>query len=177
MPPSLEHLESCSQNRRASSNVRWLINCLVITLACVLTPRLKWQGLTLICQPRRCRAPGCGPVLHNAERASRHPRTAAVRCRDLRPCGSEADLEAQLLALSRLRAAGVQLGVDMAEGMCASSGARCRFEIPAKMLSPFPHAALASMIAAASLADSVLASLGDQAVLCRTRRAKSLVGW
>jgi hypothetical protein len=29
------------------------------------------------------------------------------------------------------------------------------------MLSPFPHAALASMIAAASLADSVLASLGD----------------
>ena len=162
MPPLLEHLESLLTGTGESLDLQTfkLVDQLsgrTLGLRADTTPQVARIDAHLLNRQGVARLCYCGPVLHTrAERphATREPLQFGAEIYG--HAGLEADLEAQLLALEGLRAAGVtQLGVDMADVRVVSSllaGA----VVPAKALSML-HAALADKDS--SELDSVLNSL------------------
>ena len=164
MPPLLEHLESLLTGTGESLDLQTfkLVDQLsgrTLGLRADTTPQVARIDAHLLNRQGVARLCYCGPVLHTrAERphATREPLQFGAEIYG--HAGLEADLEAQLLALEGLRAAGVtRLGVDMADVRIVSSllaGA----VIPAKTLTLL-HAALADKDS--SELDSVLSSLAD----------------
>ena len=164
MPPLLEHLESLLTGTGESLDLQTFklvdqISGRTLGLRADTTPQVARIDAHLLNRQGVARLCYCGPVLHTrAERphATREPLQFGAEIYG--HAGLEADLEAQLLALEGLRAAGVtQLGVDMADVRIVSSllsGAA----VPVNMLSLL-HAALAAKDR--SELDSVLGSLGN----------------
>ena len=178
MPPLLEHLESLLTGTGESLDLQTfkLVDQLsgrTLGLRADTTPQVARIDAHLLNREGVARLCYCGPVLHTrAERphATREPLQFGAEIYG--HAGLEADLEAQLLALQGLRAAGVtQLGVDMADVRIVRS-LLSQSEIPAKMLSLL-HAALAAKDS--SELDSVLASLGDRVCLAAREGLKALL--
>ena len=163
MPPLLEHLESLLTGTGESLDLQTfkLVDQLsgrTLGLRADTTPQVARIDAHLLNRKGVARLCYCGPVLHTrAERphATREPLQFGAEIYG--HAGLEADLEAQLLALEGLSAAGVtQLGVDMADVRIVNSllaGA----VVPAQTRSLL-HAALAAKDS--SELDSVLTSLG-----------------
>ena len=163
MPPLLEHLESLLTGTGESLDLQTfkLVDQLsgrTLGLRADTTPQVARIDAHLLNRKGVARLCYCGPVLHTrAERphATREPLQFGAEIYG--HAGLEADLEAQLLALEGLSAAGVtQLSVDMADVRIVNSllaGA----VVPAQMRSLL-HAALAAKDS--SELDSVLTSLG-----------------
>lgn len=162
MPPLLEHLESLLTGTGESLDLQTfkLVDQLsgrTLGLRADTTPQVARIDAHLLNRQGVARLCYCGPVLHTrAERphATREPLQFGAEIYG--HAGLEADLEAQLLALEGLRAAGVEgLGVDMADVRIVS-GLLGQAVVPAKMLALL-HAALAAKDS--SELDSVLSSL------------------
>ena len=149
MPPLLEHLESLLTGTGEALDLQTfkLVDQLsgrTLGLRADTTPQVARIDAHLLNRQGVARLCYCGPVLHTrAERphATREPLQFGAEIYG--HAGLEADLEAQLLALEGLSAAGVtKLSVDMADVRIVSSllaGAR----VSASMLARI-HAALAS---------------------------------
>jgi ATP phosphoribosyltransferase regulatory subunit len=164
MPPLLEHLESLLTGTGEALDLQTfkLVDQLsgrTLGLRADTTPQVARIDAHLLNRNGVARLCYCGPVLHTrADRplATREPLQFGAEIYG--HAGLEADLEAQLLALEGLKAAGVtELAVDMADVRIVSSllaGAT----ISAKMLA-LVHAALAAKDA--SELDSLTASLKD----------------
>jgi ATP phosphoribosyltransferase regulatory subunit len=162
MPPLLEHLESLLTGTGEALDLQTfkLVDQLsgrTLGLRADTTPQVARIDAHLLNRQGVARLCYCGPVLHTrADRplATREPLQFGAEIYG--HAGLEADLEAQLLAIEGLRAAGVgPLSVDMADVRIVSSllaGAT----IPARTLSLI-QAALASKDA--SELDSLMASL------------------
>ena len=162
MPPLLEHLESLLTGTGEALDLQTfkLVDQLsgrTLGLRADTTPQVARIDAHLLNRQGVARLCYCGPVLHTrADRplATREPLQFGAEIYG--HAGLEADLEAQLLAVEGLRAAGVgSLSVDMADVRIVSSllaGAA----IPARTLSLI-QAALASKDA--SELDSLMASL------------------
>jgi ATP phosphoribosyltransferase regulatory subunit len=163
MPPLLEHLESLLTGTGEALDLQTfkLVDQLsgrTLGLRADTTPQVARIDAHLLNRQGVARLCYCGPVLHTrADRphATREPLQFGAEIYG--HAGLEADLEAQLLALDGLTAAGVtQLSVDMADVRIVNSlleGA----QIGAAMLARI-HAALASKDA--SELSSLTASLG-----------------
>ena len=178
MPPLLEHLESLLTGTGEALDLQTfkLVDQLsgrTLGLRADTTPqvaridahRLNRQGVARLCY--------CGPVLHTrAERplATREPLQFGAEIYG--HAGLEADLEAQLLAIEGLRAAGVgSLNVDMADVRIVSSlltGA----VIPSRTLALI-HGALASKDA--SELDGLMAGLNGGMSSASREGLKSLL--
>ena len=162
MPPLLEHLESLLTGTGEALDLQTfkLVDQLsgrTLGLRADTTPQVARIDAHLLNRNGVARLCYCGPVLHTrADRplATREPLQFGAEIYG--HAGLEADLEAQLLVIEGLRAAGVgALSVDMADVRIVSSllaGAT----IPGKTLALI-HAALASKDA--SELDSLLAGL------------------
>jgi ATP phosphoribosyltransferase regulatory subunit len=162
MPPLLEHLESLLTGTGEALDLQTfkLVDQLsgrTLGLRADTTPQVARIDAHLLNRQGVARLCYCGPVLHTrAERplATREPLQFGAEIYG--HAGLEADLEAQLLAIEGLRAAGVgPLSVDMADVRIVSSllaGAT----IPARTLALI-QAALASKDA--SELDSLMTSL------------------
>ena len=162
MPPLLEHLESLLTGTGEALDLQTfkLVDQLsgrTLGLRADTTPQVARIDAHLLNRSGVARLCYCGPVLHTrADRplATREPLQFGAEIYG--HAGLEADLEAQLLVIEGLRAAGVgALSVDMADVRIVSSllaGAT----IPGKTLALI-HAALASKDA--SELDSLLAGL------------------
>jgi ATP phosphoribosyltransferase regulatory subunit len=162
IPPLLEHLESLLTGTGEALDLQTfkLVDQLsgrTLGLRADTTPQVARIDAHLLNRQGVARLCYCGPVLHTrADRplATREPLQFGAEIYG--HAGLEADLEAQLLAIEGLRAAGVgPLSVDMADVRIVSSllaGAT----IPGKTLA-LVHAALASKDA--SELDSLMASL------------------
>ena len=165
MPPLLEHLESLLTGTGEALDLQTfkLVDQLsgrTLGLRADTTPQVARIDAHLLNRQGVARLCYCGPVLHTrADRphATREPLQFGAEIYG--HAGLEADLEAQLLALNGLTAAGVkQLSVDMADVRIVNSlleGA----QIGAAMLARI-HAALASKDA--SELSSLTASLGGE---------------
>ena len=165
MPPLLEHLESLLTGTGEALDLQTfkLVDQLsgrTLGLRADTTPQVARIDAHLLNRQGVARLCYCGPVLHTrADRphATREPLQFGAEIYG--HAGLEADLEAQLLALDGLTAAGVkQLSVDMADVRIVNSllqGA----QIGAAMLARI-HAALASKDA--SELSSLTASLGGE---------------
>jgi len=163
MPPLLEHLESLLTGTGEALDLQTfkLVDQLsgrTLGLRADTTPQVARIDAHLLNRQGVARLCYCGPVLHTrADRphATREPLQFGAEIYG--HAGLEADLEAQLLALDGLTAAGVtQLSVDMADVRIVNSlleGA----QIGAAMLARI-HSALASKDA--SELSSLTASLG-----------------
>ena len=166
MPPLLEHLESLLTGTGEALDLQTfkLVDQLsgrTLGLRADTTPQVARIDAHLLNRQGVARLCYCGPVLHTrADRphATREPLQFGAEIYG--HAGLEADLEAQLLALEGLSAAGVtKLSVDMADVRIVSSllaGAK----VSASMLARI-HAALASKDASelASLTTSLNAEL------------------
>ena len=162
MPPLLEHLESLLTGTGETLDLQTfkLVDQLsgrTLGLRADTTPQVARIDAHLLNRSGVARLCYCGPVLHTrAERphATREPLQFGAEIYG-HP-GLEADLEAQLLALEGLRAAGVtELGVDMADVRIVNSllaGATLNASTLALI-----HAALAAKDA--SELDSLMGSL------------------
>ena len=164
MPPLLEHLESLLTGTGESLDLQTfkLIDQLsgrTLGLRADTTPQVARIDAHLLNRQGVARLCYCGSVLHTrAERphATREPLQFGAEIYG--HAGLEADLEAQLLALTGLSVAGItQLSVDMADVRIVS-GLLAGAAVPAHMLSLL-HAALAAKDS--SELDSVLINLGD----------------
>ena len=165
MPPLLEHLESLLTGTGEALDLQTfkLVDQLsgrTLGLRADTTPQVARIDAHLLNRQGVARLCYCGPVLHTrADRphATREPLQFGAEIYG--HAGLEADLEAQLLALEGLTAAGVtQLSVDMADVRIVNSlleGA----QISAAMLARI-HAALANKDA--SELSSLTASLGGE---------------
>ena len=165
MPPLLEHLESLLTGTGEALDLQTfkLVDQLsgrTLGLRADTTPQVARIDAHLLNRSGVARLCYCGPVLHTrADRphATREPLQFGAEIYG--HAGLEADLEAQLLALEGLKAAGVSsLSVDMADVRIVNSllaGA----SVPAKTLALI-HAALAAKDA--SELASLTASLGGQ---------------
>ena len=165
MPPLLEHLESLLTGTGEALDLQTfkLVDQLsgrTLGLRADTTPQVARIDAHLLNRSGVARLCYCGPVLHTrADRphATREPLQFGAEIYG--HAGLEADLEAQLLALQGLTAAGVtSLSVDMADVRIVNSllaGA----SVPAKTLALI-HAALAAKDA--SELASLLASLNGQ---------------
>ncbi len=163
MPPLLEHLESLLTGTGEALDLQTfkLVDQLsgrTLGLRADTTPQVARIDAHLLNRSGVARLCYCGPVLHTrAERphATREPLQFGAEIYG--HAGLEADLEAQVLALEALSAAGVgQLSVDMADVRIVGSllaGVR----MPARTLA-LVHAALAAKDA--SELGSLTASLG-----------------
>ncbi len=164
MPPLLEHLESLLTGTGETLDLQTfkLVDQLsgrTLGLRADTTPQVARIDAHLLNRSGVARLCYCGPVLHTrAERphATREPLQFGAEIYG--HAGLEADLEAQVLALEALRAAGLQtLSVDMADVRVVGS-ILAGVQMPAKTLALI-HAALAAKDA--SELDSLTASLGD----------------
>jgi ATP phosphoribosyltransferase regulatory subunit len=165
MPPLLEHLESLLTGTGEALDLQTfkLVDQLsgrTLGLRADTTPQVARIDAHLLNRRGVARLCYCGPVLHTrADRphATREPLQFGAEIYG--HAGLEADLEAQLLALEGLSAAGVtQLSVDMADVRIVNSllaGAKINASTLARI-----HAALASKDA--SELASLTASLQDQ---------------
>ena len=165
MPPLLEHLESLLTGTGEALDLQTfkLVDQLsgrTLGLRADTTPQVARIDAHLLNRSGVARLCYCGPVLHTrADRphATREPLQFGAEIYG--HAGLEADLEAQLLALEGLKAAGVTaLSVDMADVRIVNSllaGAN----VPAKTLALI-HAALAAKDA--SELASLTASLNDE---------------
>ena len=149
MPPLLEHLESLLTGTGEALDLQTfkLVDQLsgrTLGLRADTTPQVARIDAHLLNRQGVARLCYCGPVLHTrAERplATREPLQFGAEIYG--HAGREADLEAQLLAIEGLRAAGVgPLSVDMADVRIVSS-LLADVVIPARTLA-LVHAALAS---------------------------------
>ncbi|MBC7611205.1 MAG: ATP phosphoribosyltransferase regulatory subunit [Polaromonas sp.] len=164
MPPLLEHLESLLTGTGEALDLQTfkLVDQLsgrTLGLRADTTPQVARIDAHLLNRNGVARLCYCGPVLHTrADRphATREPLQFGAEIYG--HAGPEADLEAQVLAIASLKAAGIKdLGVDMADVRIVNSllaGAT----IPAKTLALI-HAALAAKDA--SELDSLTASIND----------------
>ena len=164
MPPLLEHLESLLTGTGEALDLQTfkLVDQLsgrTLGLRADTTPQVARIDAHLLNRTGVARLCYCGPVLHTrADRplATREPLQFGAEIYG--HAGLEADLEAQLLALQGLRAAGVaNLVVDMADARIVTSllaGATLSVRMLAQI-----HAALAAKDA--SELDSLTVSLGD----------------
>ena len=178
MPPLLEHLESLLTGTGEALDLQTfkLVDQLsgrTLGLRADTTPQVARIDAHLLNRQGVARLCYCGPVLHTrAERplATREPLQFGAEIYG--HAGLEADLEAQLLAIEGLRAAGVgPLSVDMADVRIVSSllaGAA----IPARTLALI-HGALASKDA--SELDSLMASLNGGMSSASREGLKSLL--
>ncbi len=178
MPPLLEHLESLLTGTGEALDLQTfkLVDQLsgrTLGLRADTTPQVARIDAHLLNRQGVARLCYCGPVLHTrAERplATREPLQFGAEIYG--HAGLEADLEAQLLAIEGLRAAGVgPLSVDMADVRIVGSllaGA----VIPARTLAMI-HTALASKDA--SELDSLMASLNGGMSSASREGLKSLV--
>jgi len=178
MPPLLEHLESLLTGTGEALDLQTfkLVDQLsgrTLGLRADSTPQVARIDAHLLNRNGVARLCYCGPVLHTrADRplATREPLQFGAEIYG--HAGLEADLEAQLLALDGLKAAGVtELAVDMADVRIVSSllaGAT----ISAKTLGLI-HAALATKDA--SELDSLTASLKDGISLAAREGLKALL--
>ena len=163
MPPLLEHLESLLTGTGEALDLQTfkLVDQLsgrTLGLRADTTPQVARIDAHLLNRTSVARLCYCGPVLHTrADRphATREPLQFGAEIYG--HAGLEADLEAQVLALEALKAAGLQtLRVDMADvGIVGSLLAGIK--MPAKTLA-LVHAALAAKDA--SELNSLTASLG-----------------
>jgi ATP phosphoribosyltransferase regulatory subunit len=162
MPPLLEHLESLLTGTGEALDLQTfkLVDQLsgrTLGLRADTTPQVARIDAHLLNRSGVARLCYCGPVLHTrADRplATREPLQFGAEIYG--HAGLEADLEAQLLAIEGLRAAGVgALSVDMADVRIVSS-LLDGVTVPGKTLALI-HAALASKDA--SELDSLLASI------------------
>ncbi len=171
MPPLLEHLESLLTGTGEALDLQTFklvdqISGRTLGLRADTTPQVARIDAHLLNRNGVARLCYCGPVLHTrADRphATREPLQFGAEIYG--HAGLEADLEAQVLALEGLKAAGVSgLSVDMADVRIVNSllaGAT----IDAKTLALI-HAALAAKDA--SELDSLTASLKGMASAART---------
>jgi ATP phosphoribosyltransferase regulatory subunit len=178
MPPLLEHLESLLTGTGEALDLQTfkLVDQLsgrTLGLRADTTPQVARIDAHLLNRQGVARLCYCGPVLHTrADRplATREPLQFGAEIYG--HAGLEADLEAQLLAIDGLRAAGVgALSVDMADVRIVNSllaGAT----IPARTLS-LMHAALASKDA--SELDSLMASLNGGILSASREGLKALL--
>ena len=178
MPPLLEHIESLLTGTGEALDLQTfkLVDQLsgrTLGLRADTTPQVARIDAHLLNRQGVARLCYCGPVLHTrAERplATREPLQFGAEIYG--HAGLEADLEAQLLAIEGLRAAGVgPVSVDMADVRVVSSllaGA----VIPARTLALI-HAALASKDA--SELDSLMASLNGGMSSASREGLKSLL--
>ncbi|HEY3048558.1 MAG TPA: ATP phosphoribosyltransferase regulatory subunit [Polaromonas sp.] len=178
MPPLLEHLESLLTGTGEALDLQTfkLVDQLsgrTLGLRADSTPQVARIDAHLLNRNGVARLCYCGPVLHTrADRplATREPLQFGAEIYG--HAGLEADLEAQLLALDGLKAAGVtELAVDMADVRIVSSllaGAT----ISAKTLALI-HAALAAKDA--SELDRLTASLKDGISLAAREGLKALL--
>ena len=164
MPPLLEHLESLLTGTGEALDLQTfkLVDQLsgrTLGLRADTTPQVARIDAHLLNRSGVARLCYCGPVLHTrADRpqATREPLQFGAEIYG--HAGLEADLEAQVLALEALKAAGVSaLSVDMADVRIVGS-LLAGVSMPAKTLA-LVHAALAAKDA--SELDSLTASLGD----------------
>ncbi len=170
MPPLLEHLESLLTGTGEALDLQTfkLVDQLsgrTLGLRADTTPQVARIDAHLLNRHGVARLCYCGPVLHTrADRphATREPLQFGAEIYG--HAGPEADLEAQVLAIASLKAAGIKdLSVDMADVRIVNSllaGAT----IPAKTLALI-HAALAAKDA--SELDSLAASLKDLSIAAR----------
>ena len=170
MPPLLEHLESLLTGTGEALDLQTfkLVDQLsgrTLGLRADTTPQVARIDAHLLNRNGVARLCYCGPVLHTrADRphATREPLQFGAEIYG--HAGPEADLEAQVLAIASLKAAGINdLSVDMADVRIVNSllaGAT----IPAKTLALI-HAALAAKDA--SELDSITASLKDLPLTAR----------
>ena len=170
MPPLLEHLESLLTGTGEALDLQTfkLVDQLsgrTLGLRADTTPQVARIDAHLLNRNGVARLCYCGPVLHTrADRphATREPLQFGAEIYG--HAGPEADLEAQVLAIASLKAAGIKdLSVDMADVRIVNSllaGAT----IPAKTLALI-HAALAAKDA--SELDSLAASLKDLSIAAR----------
>ena len=170
MPPLLEHLESLLTGTGEALDLQTfkLVDQLsgrTLGLRADTTPQVARIDAHLLNRKGVARLCYCGPVLHTrADRphATREPLQFGAEIYG--HAGPEADLEAQVLAIASLRAAGIKdLSVDMADVRIVNSllaGAT----IPAKTLALI-HVALAAKDA--SELDSLTARLKDLSVAAR----------
>ena len=178
MPPLLEHIESLLTGTGEALDLQTfkLVDQLsgrTLGLRADTTPQVARIDAHLLNRQGVARLCYCGPVLHTrAERplATREPLQFGAEIYG--HAGLEADLEAQLLAIEGLRAAGVgPVSVDMADVRVVGSllaGA----VIPARTLALI-HAALASKDA--SELDSLMASLNGGISSASREGLKSLL--
>ena len=167
MPPLLEHIESLLTGTGEALDLQTfkLVDQLsgrTLGLRADTTPQVARIDAHLLNRTSVARLCYCGPVLHTrADRphATREPLQFGAEIYG--HAGLEADLEAQVLALEALKAAGLQtLSVDMADvGIVGSLLAG--ITMPARTLA-LVHAALAAKDA--SELDSLMASLGNNAI-------------
>ena len=178
MPPLLEHLESLLTGTGEALDLQTfkLVDQLsgrTLGLRADTTPQVARIDAHLLNRQGVARLCYCGPVLHTrAERplATREPLQFGAEIYG--HGGLEADLEAQLLAIEGLRAAGVgPLSVDMADVRIVSS-LLAGTVIPARTLALI-HAALASKDA--SELDSLMASLNGGIPSAAREGVKSLL--
>ena len=165
MPPLLEHLESLLTGTGEALDLQTfkLVDQLsgrTLGLRADTTPQVARIDAHLLNRTGVARLCYCGPVLHTrADRplATREPLQFGAEIYG--HAGLEADLEAQLLALQGLRAAGVaNLVVDMADARIVTS-LLAGVTLNARMLAQI-HAALAAKDA--SELESLTASIGDK---------------
>ena len=178
MPPLLEHLESLLTGTGEALDLQTfkLVDQLsgrTLGLRADTTPQVARIDAHLLNRQGVARLCYCGPVLHTrAERplATREPLQFGAEIYG--HAGLEADLEAQLLAIEGLRAAGVgPLSVDMADVRIVSS-LMAGAAIPARTLALI-HAALASKDA--SELNSLMASLNGGISSASREGLKSLL--
>ena len=170
MPPLLEHLESLLTGTGEALDLQTfkLVDQLsgrTLGLRADTTPQVARIDAHLLNRKGVARLCYCGPVLHTrADRphATREPLQFGAEIYG--HAGPEADLEAQVLAIASLKAAGIKdVSVDMADVRIVNSllaGAT----IPAKTLALI-HVALAAKDA--SELDSLTARLKDLSVAAR----------
>lgn len=178
MPPLLEHLESLLTGTGEALDLQTfkLVDQLsgrTLGLRADTTPQVARIDAHLLNRSGVARLCYCGPVLHTrAERphATREPLQFGAEIYG--HAGLEADLEAQLLALDGLKAAGVKdLMVDMADVRIVNSllaGATLHASVLAQI-----HAALAAKDA--SELDSLTASLKGGVSLAACEGLKALL--
>ena len=178
MPPLLEHIESLLTGTGEALDLQTfkLVDQLsgrTLGLRADTTPQVARIDAHLLNRQGVARLCYCGPVLHTrAERplATREPLQFGAEIYG--HAGLEADLEAQLLAIEGLRAAGVgPLSVDMADVRIVGS-LLADAVIPAKTL-VLIHSALASKDA--SELDSLMASLNGGMSSASREGLKSLL--
>ena len=191
MPPLLEHLESLLTGTGEALDLQTfkLVDQLsgrTLGLRADTTPQVARIDAHLLNRQSVTRLCYCGPVLHTrADRphATREPLQFGAEIYG--HAGLEADLEAQLLAIAGLRAAGLQaLQVDMAdvrivsallEGARLSPGALSRIHAALAVKDGVELASLARSEALSAQAAQGLQQLlllyGDHQVLAQAKRA------
>ncbi len=170
MPPMLEHIESLLTGTGEALDLQTfkLVDQLsgrTLGLRADTTPQVARIDAHLLNRSGVARLCYCGPVLHtraDKPHATREPLQFGAEIYG--HAGPEADLEAQMLALQGLRAAGIKdLRVDMADVRIVSS-LLAGTHIPVKTLSRI-HAALAAKDGAEL--SSLTASVKDMSAVSR----------